>query len=51
MTSPTRRRLHAPATVQPGTVVPGRTPVAEKQAASRAAKGKKTIDNKAAKKQ
>lgn len=32
------------------TVVPGRTPVAEKQAASRAAKGKKTSDNKSAKK-
>jgi large subunit ribosomal protein L15 len=32
------------------TVVPGRTPVAEKQAATRAAKGKKTSDNKSAKK-
>lgn len=31
------------------TVVPGRTPVAEKQAATRTAKGKKTSDNKAAK--
>jgi large subunit ribosomal protein L15 len=30
------------------TVVPGRTPVAEKQAATRAAKGKKTSDNRAA---
>jgi large subunit ribosomal protein L15 len=32
------------------TVIPGRTPVAEKQAATRAAKGKKTSDNKSAKK-
>ncbi len=31
------------------TVIPGRTPVAEKQAATRAAKGKKTSDNKSAK--
>jgi len=32
------------------TVLPGRTPVAEKQAATRAAKGKTVRDNKSAKK-